>query len=172
MNTKPPIRIASHVIQTGSRWFVEAAALEVEDMIVAAGVRLANGTAVVTSALHPNVEREPGWYEQRRDQSWHDLYTYGREHELEYILQVHTHPPGCSTRHSQRDDSGAFSDEVGFLSIVVPNFGVRGLDLHDPAVTVHERTRPGWRIWTKEEARQRLVVFPSAVDFQEDAYGL
>src|SRR5713101_7561976 len=138
-------------------WFKEAGNDGVEDVAVAAGYPTVDGDAIVAAVLHPNTERAPGSYEQRDGSTWDELYTFGYHHGMYYLLQLHTHPPGFSTHHSPRDDLGAFSDRLGFVSIVVPDFARHGVDLRDSAATVHERTARGWRVWPHEEALERFV---------------
>ena len=149
-------------------WFQAAGRHGVEDVAIGVGHPTIDGDAIVATVLHPNADRAPGWYEQRDGSSWDELYAFGYRHGMYYLLQIHTHPPGFSTRHSPRDDIGAFSDRLGFLSIVLPDFADGGLSLHDPKATVHERTAHGWRVWSHAEALDRLVVVPSSVDLQRD----
>ncbi len=156
------------IVRSLEAWFQKAGRREVEDVAVCAGQPTRDGDAVIQSALHPDAERAEGWYEQRDGPSWDELYLFGHKYGMYYLLQLHTHPEGCSTRHSPRDDAGAFSDRVGFLSIVVPNFALGGLDLYDPGVSVHERVPTGWRVWPSSEAKSRFVVIPSSVDLQRD----
>lgn len=170
-HTCPSVRryiFQERTLEVLSSWFQEAGRDGVEDVAVAAGYPTADGDAIVATVLHPDADRAPGWYEQRDGATWDELYMFGYRHGMYYLLQLHTHPPGCSTRHSPRDDGGAFSDRLGFVSIVIPDFAARGVDLHHPRVTVHERTSDGWRVWPGPEALERLVVVPSAVDLQRD----
>ena len=149
-------------------WFQDAGRDGVEDVAVCAGYPTIDGDAIVAAVLHPDADRAPGWYEQRDGSSWDELYTFGHRHGMYYLMQLHTHPPGYSTRHSPRDDLGAFSDRVGFVSIVIPDFARGGVNLLDPDVTSHERTPRGWRVWSHAEALDRLVVVPSTFDLQRD----
>lgn len=167
--TCPPIKIfifQDTAISAMQLWFQDAGRMGVEDVAIAAGFPTVDGDAVVTAILHPDAERHRGWYEQRDGASWDELYEFGHRYDMYYLLQLHTHPPGCSTRHSRRDDVGAFSDRIGFLSIVIPNFAAEGIELHDPAVTIHERTREGWRVWPHSEALNRIRVIPTVLDLQ------
>lgn len=152
-------------------WFGAAGRCGVEDLAVAAGHPTADGDAVVTSLLHPDAERTAGWYEQRDGIAWDRLYKFGYEHGLYYLMQLHTHPVGYSTRHSPRDDAGAFCDRLGFISIVLPDFALYGIDLRSERVSVHERTAEGWRLWPHREALERLVVVPASLDLQRDQIG-
>jgi hypothetical protein len=171
----PPIRryiFQEPLLGLLGRWFQEAGTCGVEDVAIAAGFPTTDGDAIVAAVLHPDADRSPGWYEQRDGAAWSELYGFGHRHGMYYLLQLHTHPPGCSTRHSRRDDLGAFSDRLGFLSIVVPAFARAGVNLHDPQCTTHERTPSGWRVWSSDEAAERLVVVPAALDLQRDKSGL
>lgn len=167
----PPIRryiFQEPLVGLLGRWFQEAGAAGVEDIAIAAGFPTSGGDAVIAAVLHPDADRTPGWYEQRDGAAWSELYGFGHRYGMYYLLQLHTHPPGCRTLHSPRDNIGAFSDRLGFLSIVVPDFARAGVDLHHPRCTTHERTADGWRVWTNEESVERLVVVPAALDLQRD----
>jgi hypothetical protein len=169
--TCPAVRryiLQEHTLDVLASWFQDAGGQGVEDVAVGAGYPTFDGDAIIATVLHPNADRAPGWYEQRDGAAWDDLYTFGYHHDMYYLLQLHTHPPGYSTHHSPRDDIGAFSDRLGFVSIVLPGFARGGIDLRDPATTIHERTARGWRIWPHGEALERLVVVPSTVDLQAD----
>jgi hypothetical protein len=177
MTTHTLPQVARYIFQDRTlevlaRWFQAAGREGVEDVAIAAGYPTADGDAVVAAVLHPNAKRTRGWYEQRDGPSWDALYKFGFEQGMYYLLQLHTHPPQCSTRHSKRDDSGAFSDRLGFLSIVIPDFAAAGVDLHDPRATVHERVAQGWRVWPPAEAKSRLLIVPSALDLQRDGKGV
>lgn len=170
-HTCPPVRkyILQHcMLQLLSVWFQDAGRVGIEDVAIAAGYPTSDGDAVVASVLHPNAQRKRGWYEQRDGATWDELYSFGHRHGMYYLMQMHTHPRGCSTHHSSRDDVGAFSDRLGFVSVVVPDFADRGVDLHDPRTTVHERTANGWRVWPHAEAMQRMVVVPALINLQQD----
>jgi hypothetical protein len=155
-------------LESLTSWFQAAGRCGVEDFAIGAGYPTCDGDAIIATVLHPNADRAPGWYEQRADSSWDDLYNFGRQYSMYYLLQLHTHPPGYGTRHSRRDDIGAFSDRIGFLSIVVPAFALGGINLHAAEVTVHERATHGWRVWPNAEACDRLLLVPASVDLQRD----
>jgi hypothetical protein len=72
------------------------------------------------------------------------------------VVQLHTHP-GADVRMSSLDRKWEVVRHVGALSIIVPHYGTKGLLLHD-AANVYEREEDDWRLWSREEARKRLVV--------------
>ncbi|MFA5860450.1 MAG: hypothetical protein WDA16_02020 [Candidatus Thermoplasmatota archaeon] len=164
--------VSEHLVRQMEAWFQEAGALGVEDVAIVAGYATSRPDGVAITALHPNAERHAGWFEQRDAPEWGELYTFAQPLGMHYLFQIHTHPPRYGTRHSPRDDAGAFSDQRGFVSIVAPDFSLHGLDLHDRKVTAHERVTPtiehptGWRVWPHEELVRRLVIVPSHVNYQ------
>lgn len=72
------------------------------------------------------------------------------------IVQLHTHP-GADVRMSQLDRAWEVVRHVGALSIIVPFYGAGGLRLHDGA-NVYEREADDWRLWSRSEAAERLVL--------------
>lgn len=71
-------------------------------------------------------------------------------------IQLHTHP-ATDVRMSTTDQKWAIADFPGALSIIVPDFGRRGLRGW-PDVGVHERAEIGWRRWHRAEILASLVV--------------
>jgi hypothetical protein len=82
----------------------------------------------------------------------------------EFLLaQLHTHPGRAF--HSSVDDSNSISQRRGFLSIVVPRFGLR--KFYDRQTlrgcSVNEHQGAGiWREWNSAEVRRRLKVVHGA----------
>jgi proteasome lid subunit RPN8/RPN11 len=72
------------------------------------------------------------------------------------VVQLHTHP-GADVRMSQLDRDWEVVRHVGALSIIVPFYGAGGLRLHDVA-NVYEREADNWRLWSRTEAAERLVL--------------
>jgi len=71
-------------------------------------------------------------------------------------IQLHTHP-GTNVGMSDTDVAWAIADFPGALSIIVPNFGRDVLESWT-GVGVYERGDDGWREWTPDETRDRLLV--------------
>lgn len=72
------------------------------------------------------------------------------------IVQLHTHP-GADVNMSLLDRKWEVVRHPGALSIIVPHYGTRGLLLHEGA-NVYEREDDDWRLWSRMEARERLVL--------------
>lgn len=72
------------------------------------------------------------------------------------VVQLHTHP-STNVIMSRLDLEWEVVKHVGALSIIVPSYGSRGLEKF-PGVNVYERMEKEWRLWSKEEIRERLVV--------------
>jgi hypothetical protein len=79
------------------------------------------------------------------------------------LAQVHSHPNSW-TGHSRYDDSMAFSQRDGAISIVVPHFARCAPGLGDCGV--HVREPNGWRELYDEEKAARARVVPSLVDLR------
>jgi hypothetical protein len=60
-------------------------------------------------------------------------------HDELVLCQLHTHPGDAF--HSSADDQGAFTDEVGFLSLVLPSFGAGGMETAE----AFRRDGRGWQ---------------------------
>jgi len=69
-------------------------------------------------------------------------------------VQVHTHP--TFAYHSDTDNTYPMVTQLGGLSIVLPDFGVRGFA--DPGVAVYRLTTSGWRRLHAPAAAQLLKV--------------
>jgi proteasome lid subunit RPN8/RPN11 len=72
------------------------------------------------------------------------------------IIQLHTHP-GEDVEMSELDREWEVVRHVGALSIIVPYYGTKGLMLGCGA-NVYEREDDDWRLWTSEEAKERLQI--------------
>lgn len=80
---------------------------------------------------------------------WDEL----RETRRKIVMQVHSHPGGAF--HSSTDDNFPIIHSVGFLSLVLPWFGSRGLD--GAHLAVYEGGGK-WRSPRKEETPEFLVI--------------
>lgn len=72
------------------------------------------------------------------------------------IVQLHTHP-GDDVTMSALDREWEVVRHVGALSIIVPNYSKRGLGSF-LGVNVYEREESDWRLWSRGEVEERLVV--------------
>lgn len=72
------------------------------------------------------------------------------------VVQLHTHP-GEDVRMSLLDRKWEVVRHVGALSIIVPFYGTHGLDAFR-GVNVYERDIDEWRLWSRREVEDRLVI--------------
>lgn len=72
------------------------------------------------------------------------------------VVQLHTHP-GSNVQMSELDREWEVVRHIGALSIIVPSYGLHGLDSF-AGVNVYEREEADWRLWTRKEVMERLVV--------------
>ena len=98
-------------------------------------------SGIVDEVVHPVHTATSGGYDI--DGAWQNgFWLRLAKDELELRAQVHTHPG--SAFHSSRDDSMAAAQTVGFLSLVIPNFGLGELSLSGAHLA--ERASDGsWR---------------------------
>lgn len=111
---------------------------ECEEFAFWTGFSIGDGVAVVTRAFHPRTTHQFGHVAV--DDSAQILSMIDLVHEQgELVLcQLHTHPGDAF--HSAIDDRGAYSDEPGFLSFVLPSFGSEGLE----SAEAYQLTSNGW----------------------------
>ena len=79
---------------------------------------------------------------------WTDLANRG----LGVRVQVHTHP--FEAFHSKTDDAYPLLFDVGFLSLVVPNFGTGPIGFQDAYLA---EIQPNGR-WSEIEIKSRLMI--------------
>jgi proteasome lid subunit RPN8/RPN11 len=105
---------------------------------------------------------------QRPGQTAHGVYVHIAGSELQRIqmanydqrersiVQIHTHP-GSDVTMSGLDRQWEVVAHVGALSIIVPDYCARGLRLTAGA-NIYEREEHDWRLWSRREAAERIVV--------------
>lgn len=130
------------------------------------GVRIA-GTAegVVTTVTFPDAHLEPGRFTVT-PAAMSQAGKHLRRSGLRRLAQVHTHP-GKGTGHSDVDDSEAYSQLPGAISIVLPHYGKRKNNLSDAGV--HLRTEKCWRELDTTEISAVVRIVPSTFDFRANA---
>lgn len=105
---------------------------------------------------------------QRPGQTAHGVYVHIAGSELQRIqmtnydrnersiVQLHTHPSSDVTM-SGLDRQWEVVAHLGALSIIVPDYCARGLCLTAGA-NIYEREEDDWRLWSRREAAERIVV--------------
>jgi hypothetical protein len=105
----------------------------------------------ITKAVHPEHEAHLGGFVL--DDRWlNDFwFTLAREN-LGIRIQVHTHPREAF--HSATDDAFPIIHTTGFLSLVIPNFGLGSIGFDNAYLTeIHENGR-----WRKVAITKRLIL--------------
>ena len=95
-----------------------------EKVLYWAGVRWDEGWNI-TTCIEPELTSTWGSYQTSASANA-KVIQYLAANQLELLCQVHSHP-GIFIDHSDGDDEGAFMPYEGFLSIVVPFYGVDGI---------------------------------------------
>ncbi len=81
-------------------------------------------------------------------------------HNLVLLAQVHNHPDNIP--HSLGDNNNPASFEAGYISIVVPDMGLRGIDI--PKCFIYEyQSRLRWREFTEEEKTEQFKILPKGL---------
>lgn len=123
-----------------------------------------SGVAVVSRAFHPHTVQGHGHVMIDDDDQLLAMTDLVHEQDELVICQLHTHPRQAF--HSSADDEGAYTDDPGFLSIVLPSFGSEGLT----AAEVFRRTESGW-VYEDNAAESGLVrVFSDVLCYEGDIW--
>lgn len=129
-----------------------------EEFAFWSGHAVGNGTVLVSRAFHPHTRQSRGHVTVEDDAQLLAMTDIVHENDELVLCQLHTHPGEAF--HSIADDQGAITDEVGFLSLVLPQFGAGGLETAE----TYRRTEGGWQ---HEGAATRLVqVFDDVLSFK------
>lgn len=82
---------------------------------------------------------------------------------LVLIGQAHSHP-GSGVRHSPFDDRETFARFEGAISVVVPHYARRGVDLR--RCGVHRHAGGEFRLINNKHLAQHIVVIPGQADLR------
>lgn len=118
--------------------------------------------AIVTTLTFPNAILRPGSFSvpaKSMSEAGRHLGSIAR------LAQVHTHP-GKWVGHSDVDDTLAYSQHDGAISIVLPNYCDNIKSVRD--IGIHICRRGIWRELTKTEADAVLQFVPSVFDFRKN----
>ena len=127
------------------------------------GVALFAGKASETSfeileTICPNqksYQLEYGLMYAVESEELHRINVWLYENDMQLIAQIHSHP--TVAYHSETDDRYPIVDTVGGVSIVVPNFGMGAVDLHDWAIYRLSET-PTWDELTENEIETLFTI--------------
>jgi hypothetical protein len=119
--------------------------------------------AVATTLTIPDALLEPGRFKVSPE-AMSQAGKHFRRFRMQRLAQVHTHPTDW-VGHSQWDDERAYSQVIGAISIVLPDYARDRPALEEAGV--HLRTQKGWRQLSEEEKAQRLRIVPGYLDFRQ-----
>lgn len=155
MITEGLLRVTESVLASRSRD-------EHEDVLYWAGCELGD-TWVLTSCIRPSASTTAGSFRTSAADNAH-VVAYVAQHRLSLLAQVHTHPDH-RVGHSRGDDLGAFMRFEGYLSVVVPHYGNRGI-LPIAACGVHQFCDERFRRLHEREVVAMFHVLPIGVDYR------
>jgi hypothetical protein len=105
----------------------------------------------ITNAVHPKHERHIAGF--ALDSEWLNSFCMELANSKSGIrVQIHTHP--AEAFHSPTDDQFPIIHAPGFLSLVIPNFGMGEIGFHE-AFLAEISPNGGWREATIDK---RLVI--------------
>ena len=135
---------------------------EHEDVLYWAGCEISD-TWVLTSCIRPSATTTAGSFcTSAADNA--RVVAYVAQQQLSLLAQVHTHPDH-RVGHSRGDDLGAFMRFEGYLSVVVPHYGSRGI-LPLSACGVHQFCDEQFRRLREREVVTMFQVLPIGVDYR------
>lgn len=136
-----------------------------EGIVYWAGREARNGDWIVTTCIAPHAVTTPGSYRTTSVGNAEAICAMNREN-VQLIAQVHSHP-GRMVDHSAGDEIGALMPFDGFISVVVPYYGVRGMwPLDVMGCGVHEYSRHGFRRLRDPEVGDRFGLLRDFLDLR------
>jgi len=118
--------------------------------------------AIVTTLIVPAVDTSGGRLATSAPANA-DAVRVGFDTPLVLLGQAHSHP-SHNVHHSRIDDRDTFAQFPGAISIVVPHFARRGIDL--ATCGVHRHLEGRFRRITEGEMASHLRVLPGVVDLR------
>ncbi len=119
---------------------------------------------IVGRVFLPETTQERGYVTIEDDAQLLAMIDMVHAHDELVLCQLHTHPGDAF--HSATDDHGAVTDEVGFLSIVVPAFGA---DRLAPA-EIYRRTMAGWEHQGRVGDGALIRIFDDVVRYENGVW--
>lgn len=128
-----------------------------EGVVYWAGRSVANDQLAI-AAIVPHAQTSARNYQVTAEANAHAI-AWMCDHGLELVAQVHSHP-GEFVEHSDWDDAHAAFPFEGLWSIVVPNYGRRGL-VPIEHCGVHRFESGGFRVLDAAEAAASIRILPT-----------
>ncbi len=160
----PPVYLTHEVVEQTARLVASFGrrGRPHEGIIYWAGVPTTSVWVIMT-ALAPEAETTPGSY---RTSVSANAFVVASVNDLKLQLlgQVHGHPKDW-VDHSEGDNRGAFMPYDGFLSVILPWYGLRGM-LPLEKCGIHRFENGRFVALDAPEVIERFVVVPSSVDLR------
>jgi len=147
--------IRADVLEETSVYFKQKGRIRHEAYVFWAGSVPNTIDAYITCCIIPRVRTAPG----RVFVGLEKLLEINRElvkREIVLLCQLHTHPGDFG--HSTGDERQAASYRLGFISIVVPNYGRQGLMSLKRCYVYEYIGNWSWRLMKNNEVAQRFIV--------------
>jgi proteasome lid subunit RPN8/RPN11 len=85
---------------------------------------------------------------------------------LVLLGQVHSHP-GNKVRHSDIDNRQTFASFEGAISVVIPYFGKKGINLR--RCGIHRHIGGGFKVISHKQLEKHIVVIPGKADLRRNS---
>lgn len=118
---------------------------------------------LITTAIAPAAKTTSGSYHTSVSTNAYVIKTIN-ELRLQLLAQVHGHPKSW-VDHSEGDINGAFMPYEGFLSVVVPWYGKKGL-LPLKKCGIHRYEKGDFVRLTLEEIDRIFFIVPNSIDLR------
>ncbi|MCA1568285.1 MAG: hypothetical protein LC803_22100 [Acidobacteria bacterium] len=125
------------------------------------------GRAVVTTLIVPDADTSHGCISTSPEANGEALGVIVGT-PLVLLGQAHSHP-GERVRHSPVDDRETFARFDGGLSVVIPHFARRGVDLS--RCGVHRHVNGAFKFIRPERVGEHVVVVPGQADLRREQEG-
>lgn len=96
-----------------------------------------------------------------------DVISFINKYGLHLLAQVHSHP-GKNVNHSNGDDKNAFMPYDGFLSIIVPEYSVKGMRPLS-ICGIHRFTKGRFKRLSYEEIKNHFITLPLFEDMRYES---
>lgn len=123
---------------------------------------------VITTVVCPKQDNQPGYYEITPQSMSEVARKVIMPFRMLILAQMHLHPGNMTEMSSVDKEHAANVSIIGGLQFIVPYYGQKHSQKN---LTVHERTRTGWRKWDEAEKNSRIVFLPSSVDLRSSGNG-
>lgn len=151
--------IPSEIISETETYLKRKGKLGKEGLVLWAGKKINESQFIVTIRLVGGSAWGEGVALKQKDMI--KLVTELSKNRLALLVQVHSHPN--KIEHSLGDDRNPVSFHIGYISIVVWNYGLSGMKLLENCYIYEYQGKLYWKKLSAEEIKERFIILPSEI---------